>query len=171
MVNHEIDVILFQLLTDKLLSQFNIPTNKHRLDSTHIRSDMQRLNRLGLFRKTIEKFLKVMRREHPRILKSKINGELIERYLGEKTGYFAQVKPSESKAALGQAAEDLLVLVETFRTHHKVRGMGVFGLLQRVLNEQCDVSGEADDAKVELKEAKKVCSDSLQNPSDPDAGY
>jgi len=171
MVNRKIDIILFQLLTDKLLRQFNIPTNKQRLDSTHIRSDMQRLNRIGLFKKTIEKFLKVMRREHPRILKSKIDGELIERYLGEKNGYFAQVKPSESKAALEQAAEDLLVLVETFRTHRKVRGMGVFGLLQRVLKEQCDVSGEVDDAKVELKEAKKVSSDSLQNPSDPDAGY
>ena len=67
MVNHKIDVILFQLLTDKMLSQFNIPTNKQRLDSTQIRSDMQRLNRLGLFNKTIVKFLKIMRREHQTI--------------------------------------------------------------------------------------------------------
>ena len=167
----EIDKILFRSLTDTLLDKLNIPTKKQRLDSTHIRSDMRRLSRMELFRKTIEKFLKVIRREHNRLLNKRVDSELIERYLGEKKGYFSQVKPSEAKVALQQVAEDLLMLVETFRTHPKIRGMGVFCLLQRVLNEQCNVVGEGEEAKVEIKNPKEVSSDSLQNPSDEDAGY
>ncbi len=167
----EIDAILFRLLTDTLLDKLNISTKKQRLDSTHIRSDMRRLSRLELFRKTIQKFLKVMRREHARLLKKKVEDDLVERYLGEKKGYFSQVKPSEAKEALRQAAEDLLALVETFRTHRKISGMAVFGLLKRVLNEQCDVVGEGDEAKIEIKDPKDVSSGSLQNPSDPDAAY
>jgi len=136
----EIDTVLFRLLTDMLLNKLNISTKKQRLDSTHIRSDMRRLSRMELFRKTIKKFLKVMSREHPRLLKKNVDAELVERYLGDKKGYFSQVKPSEAKVALQQVAEDLLVLVETFGNHRKMRGMGVFGLLQRVLNEQCNVN-------------------------------
>jgi hypothetical protein len=167
----EIDRILFRVLTDKLLDQLNISTRKQRLDSTHIRSDMRRLSRLELFRKTIQKFLKVMQREHPRLLKKYVEAELVERYLKEKNGYFSQVKPSEAKTTLQQVAEDLLVVVETFQSHRKIKGMHVFELLQRVLNEQCAIMGEGEDAKVELKDPKDVASDSLQNPSDPDPGY
>lgn len=171
MVEREIDTVLFRLLTDALLDKLKVSTKKQRLDSTHIRSDMRRLSRLELFRKTMGKFLKVMRREHARLLKKNVAPDLIERYQGEKKGYFSQVKPSEAKQALQQAAEDLLVLVETFRTHPKIKGMGVFSLLQRVLNEQCELTGGGEETKVELKDAKDVSSNSLQNPSDEDAGY
>jgi hypothetical protein len=116
------DTIIFQLLTDILLDKLNISTRKQRLDSTHLRSDMRRLSRVELLRKTIEKFLKVMQREHARLLQKRIADDLVERYRGEKKGYFSQVKPSEAKAALQQAAEDVLVLVETFRGHPKIRG-------------------------------------------------
>lgn len=165
-----LDGVLFRLLTDTLLDKFKISTGKQRLDSTHIHSNMRRLSRLELFRKTIEKFLKVMEREHERLL-NKVDPNLIKRYLGKKNGYFSYVKPSEAKEGLQQAAEDLLALVETFRTHPKIKKMGSFGLLQRVLDEQCRVSGEGDQEQIKLKDPKEVSSDSLQNPSDPDAGY
>ena len=172
MVKHEIDQLLFRLLTDTLLDKLNISTKKQRLDSTHIRSDMRRLSRLELLRKTIAKFLNVMRREHARLLTKNIDPELTERYLGKKNGYFAQVKPSEAQVVLQKVAEDLLRLVEAFRTNRKISGMNVFGLLQRVLNEQCHVSNEGEEnTKVELKSPKEVSSGSLQNPSDEDAGY
>lgn len=169
--DQQLDGLLFRTLTDALLDKLKIPTLKQRLDSTHLRSDMRRLSRLELFRRTLEKFLKVMQREHRRLLRKYVADDLVERYLGEKNGYFAQVKPSEAQGALRQAAEDLWRLVETFRTHRKIRGMGVFGLLRRVLDEQCTVMDKGGEAKVELKDPKEVASDSLQNPSDPDAGY
>ena len=38
------------------------------LDSTYIVSDMRRLSRLELFVKTVEKFVRVMQHDHPKIL-------------------------------------------------------------------------------------------------------
>lgn len=170
-MDRQLDGLLFRTLTDALLAKLKIPTPKQRLDSTHLRSDMRRLSRLELFRKTMEKFLRVMRREHARLLRKFVADDVVERYLGEKHGYFAQVKPSEAPAALQQAAEDLWGLVETFRAHPTIRKMTVFGLLRRVLNEQCNVMDKGGEAKVEIKDPHEVSSASLQNPSDPDAGY
>lgn len=142
-MDFQLDGLLFRTLTDALLDKLQIPTLKQRLDSTHLRSDMRRLSRLELFRKTIEKFLKVMQREHARLLRKYVADDLVERYLGEKKGYFSQVKPSEAAAALQPAAEDLYRLVETFRTHPTIRKLSVFGLLQRVLNEHARSSAPA----------------------------
>ena len=103
--DQQLDTLMFRTLTDALLDKLKIPTLKQRLDSTHIRSDMRRLSQLELFRRTLEKFLQVMRREHRRLLRKYEAADLVERYLGEKNGYFAQVKPSEASAALQQAAE------------------------------------------------------------------
>jgi hypothetical protein len=43
--------------------------------------------------------------------------------------------------------------------------------MQRVLNEQCNVQSDDNGAKVVIKQPKQIGSDSLQNPSDPDATY
>ena len=170
-VEKEIDVLLFESLTDVLLDKFKIHVEKQRLDSTHIHSDMRRLSRLGVFRRTLMKFFKVMQHDHSRLLKKMVKEELRQRYLDKENGYFAQVKPSESKAVLQQVAEDLLTVVETFRRHPKIRHLPAFHLLERVLQEQCEVQGADEAAKVVVKEPKDVPSTALQNPSDPDATY
>lgn len=63
-------------------------------------------------------------------------------------------------------------LVERFREDKQVKSLTTFGVLLRVLQDQCDVSS-ADEgpAEIALKEPKEISSSSLQNPSDPDAGY
>ena len=43
--------------------------------------------------------------------------------------------------------------------------------MQRVLNEQCNVQSDDNVRKVTVKKPKEIPSDSLQNPSDPDATY
>ncbi len=57
--------------------------------------------------------------------------------------------------------------------HPVVQDMSSFKLLQRVLKEQCTLKEASDGqpAEVLIKPAKEIPSDSLQNPSDPDAGY
>ena len=86
---------------------------------------------------------------------------------------FSIVKPSESSKTLDQLAQDIFFLVERFSSLDKVNEMNSFKLLVRLFKEQCLV---ADDEKsgeklVTAKPNKEVASDSLQNPSDPDAGY
>lgn len=168
----QIDEILFRYLTDKLLNVLRVPTGKQRLDSTHLCSNMKQLSRLNLFVQTIRKFLRELQRVHPRLLSSKVDHALKARYLEKgKSGCFSRVSGEQARQKLESVALDLLQLVRTFEEHTKVKRLHSFGLLQRVLQEQCRVRGEAQDEAVALKEPSEISSTSLQNPSDPDATY
>jgi hypothetical protein len=81
------------------------------------------------------------------------------------------VKPSESSRTLQQSAEDLASLVERFAGYEDIQKLPEYHLLERVLREQCEVAGSSTEANVTVKPPREVSSDSLQNPSDPDAGY
>jgi hypothetical protein len=73
--------------------------------------------------------------------------------------------------------------VDRFRGSGSVRKLEVYRLLERLLKDQCEIletpvvgsDGDADVTEpgvpVEVKEPKKVSSESLQSPHDPDATY
>jgi hypothetical protein len=56
---------IFQGLTDDLIAAAGLSTEKQRLDSTHIISNMSHLTRLGLFIRVIEGFLKRLEKQYP----------------------------------------------------------------------------------------------------------
>jgi hypothetical protein len=68
---------------------------------------------------------------------------------------------------------DLFLLAQTFKDDKQVSNMNSYQLLLRLLKEQCivedDINGPGK--KVSIKPNKEIASDSLQNPSDPDATY
>jgi hypothetical protein len=168
----ELDAAAFESITAKIIKVFDVDTSKQRLDSTHIFSNMKKLGRVGIFARTIKGFLTDLQRRFPGLFEKVIPEELRKRYLGEKgLGCFSRVKPSEADRTLKTLSEDLLFLVESLLANESVAGLKSFHLLQRVLSEQCVVSGEGEERKVEVRPAKDVASDSLQNPSDPDATY
>jgi len=172
-LEHDLDGDLFETVTGKLAEVFGVDTRKQRLDSVHIKSDMRKLGRLGILARTIHKFLVNLKRQHLEefdVLETRFD----ERYLAKKeAGCFSMVKPSESGKKLGDAAVDLFELVGLFADNTAVSGMSSYKLMVRVLKEQCTVIQASDDgpAVVSVKPPKEVPSDSLQNPSDPDAGY
>ena len=171
-VESDVAKTLFGSLTDKLRDAFQVKTEKQRLDSTHLFSNMKRLSRLDLFVRTIEKFLKELKRLHPRIWQKEIDEEWVARYVKkEKQGCFSRVSGEEAKRTLQSVSEDLLVLVRRFESHNQVSRLESFRLMQRVLDEQCEVKADEAEEQVELKEPKEVSGASLQNPSDPDATY
>ena len=172
LIREDLDLILFEKLTEKLIDAFDVDTSKQRLDSTIIRSNMRKLGRIRIFANTIRKFLKKLKRKHPGLFDTLLESEFADRYLaGESEGCFSRVKPSESGKTLVGLAKDLLYLVELFSSYDTVQKLSEYKLLERVLREQCKVTGTGTDATVEIKKPKEVPSDSLQNPSDPDAGY
>jgi hypothetical protein len=61
-------------------------------------------------------------------------------------------------------------LVQQFKANHHAAAMYSFKLLERVLHDQCNLT-EAKGKPVELKKPKEIASDSLRNPSEPDAPY
>jgi len=168
-----LDVELFNRTTELLAKAFRVDTSKQRIDSVHIRSNMKRLGRIGIFSRSIHVFLVNLKRQRPEIFET-IDKELVDRYLTQKAlGCFSLVKPSESGKTLEMVARDLFSLVRRFRENRGVNSLHSYNALVRVLKDQCQVTQEHDDQPevLEVKSPKEVSSASLQNPSDPDAGY
>ena len=163
-----IDADVFDAIAVKLAELFKVDTRLQRIDSVHIKSNMARLGRIGIFVRAIDRFLVNLKRHH-RGLWNKLDSSLVQRYQGQQaSGCFAAVKPSESKRTLHEVAGDLYRLVARFDGHRQVAGMNSYKLLCRIVKEQCEVRS---DGTIELKAPKQIPSDSLQNPSDPDATY
>ena len=160
---------VFDAVTDKIIEILCLRLGKQRLDSTHIRSNMANLSRLGLFVRTIETFLKRLKMSYPKKVEA-LPKEIYKRYL-ERKGYFADSKSSEARRRLNDCAKDLLYLVDIFSDDGAVKGLRSYKQLRRLFNEQCELERDSEEGgnKVILK--KEVPSTSLQNPSDPDATY
>lgn len=168
---HQLEKVLFSEVTGELARQFDVDTDKQRLDSVHIQSNMRRLGRIGILSKSVNKFLVNLRRQHKELFFG-LEEEVVKRYLTKKNlSCFSRVKPSESKKTLQSVASDLYYLITCFQGNEEVKQMSSYRLLERVLSEQCEVKEVDGKAEVSVKPSKEVPSDSLQNPSDPDASY
>lgn len=164
---------IFDSTLQALAALYRPNLSKQRMDSVHIRSNMRHLGRIGIFVKTISKFLRNLKRQQ-RVLFDQLDVALTSRYLSKKeASLFAMVKPSESGRTLDQLAEDVFLLVQRFATVDRVGEMSSYKLLTRLFNEQCAVQEDTATAgkKAVARPNRDVPSDSLQNPSDPDAGY
>lgn len=175
--------LVFTSATDSILGLLGTVVSRQRLDSTQILSNIARLTRLGLFCETIRKFLRSLRNHHRRLFK-RVPAGLLSRYLkleeGElKDTAYQDVCSSRGLARLEVCARDVWRLLDRFGGT-KAASLDAFGLLQRLLDEQCDVVEQysaADEDRAEgeapvvVKNPKEVASDSLQSPHDPDVTY
>lgn len=170
---------LFDEIVRAIIKDKGLKVGKQRLDSTHIRSNMAVLTRLGLFTHTITAFLKKLNKQHPRLFQA-LPAEMLRRYI-EREGYFADSPSSDSRRRLSQGAADVWRLVDRFRGHRSVSGMPSYLRLKRLLEEQCviedrdptDPDGDGPEGvPVRPKDPKveKIPPTSLQG-SDDDATY
>jgi len=175
---------LFEDAVAKILRALGMDTSRARLDSTHAISNMARLTRLGLFCETARKFLKELKRTSGRKYRS-VPESLRARYLkndGEDSSY-DDARSLDARRRLAVCARDVWRLVDRFRGDARVEKLESYGLLERLMREQCEIvkkpqapaEGDADAAEprvpVVVKEAKEVGSDSLQSPHDPSQTY
>jgi len=169
--DNELDSIIFNQTTDTLAKVFNVDISKQRLDSVHIRSNMRSLGRIRIFAMTTRKFLVNLKRHHKELFET-IDERFIDRYLTKNaSGCFSMVKPSESAKTLDMVSSDLFELVQIFKDNTDIVSMSTYKLMERVLKEQCIITDTDAGKAVTLKKPKDIASDSLQNPSDPDATY
>ena len=163
-----LDQEIFEDITDHLADEFKVDTRFQRLDSVHIYSNMARLGRVRLLSRTLSKFLRNVRRQYREIYEAVVSDDLSAPYLKEgSTGYFGNVKPSETQQCLVEIARDIYGLIETFAEYADIHEMYSYKLLERVFREQCRVEGD----EVIVIPAKEISSASLQNPSDSEASY
>ena len=160
---------IFAKTLQRLAKVFEADLSKQRMDSVHIQSNMRHLGRIGLFARVIKNFLTNLKRHHCSFF-DKLDSNLTSRYLSKSTeSLFASVKPSDSSRTLDQLAEDIFILTQQFGSASKLQNMSSFKQLVRLFQEQCMI--EEGEQKAVARPNKDVSSDSLQNPSDPDAGY
>jgi len=165
---HGLQDALFENVTDALKKLFALDPSKQRLDSVHIFSNMAHLGRIRLFVRTIRTFLTNLKRHHAK--ESDALGDIVQRYDKKNDGAFA-VKPTESAKKLAELGDDCFLLIERFKEDAAVVKMDSYKHLVRMFTEQCIVEKNDAGTQVVIKANKDVSSDSLQNPSDPDAGY
>ena len=176
--------VLFADMVAKILALLGIDVSTQRLDSTHIMSNIARLTRLRLMCETLRVFLKELRSTSARKYRS-VPESLCARYVkkdGEPSSY-DDARSTESSRRLAVCARDLWRLVDRFSSDAGVKDLESYGLLERLMREQCEivkapqkpVDGDADAREgavpVVVKEANSVRSDSLQSPHDPDITY
>jgi hypothetical protein len=172
-MDKEVAPVLFDVLTDQLKRVFEVDTGKQRLDSMHLVSNMRHLGRVGRMARTIRKFLLNLKRKDSEQFAA-LEQEVRERYVPRRgEAVFALVKPSQSERTLQTLARDLWDLIERFGSDPAIRAMHSYQLLVRVFCEQCRVQPQeaGGSRQVGIKAPGEVPSDSLQNPSDPDATY
>ena len=171
LIEQRLDQLIFDQISTKLAKVFNIKTGSQRIDSTHIKSNMRKLGRIGIFNHTILKFLTNLKRHHQDLFAT-LSAEVVNRYATKKAlRAFSMVKPSASAKTLLQVSDDLYELIEQFKDQKAVTRMHSYKLMQRVLSEHCAVESDDGNRRVVVKKPKDVPTDSLQNPSDPDAAY
>ena len=85
---------IFKASTNRLAQVFKVNIDKQRIDSVHIKSNMRRLGRIGIFTVSIHKFLKNLKRGQQEQFEA-IDKKIIDRYLADAAlGCFSRVKPS-----------------------------------------------------------------------------
>lgn len=159
---------IFESITDELARKFKVDTRFQRLDSVHIHSNMANLGRVRLMSRGIEKVLNNLKRQYPELFTRLIPKEYSDRYFhSHSEDYFGSVKPSGAKARLADIATDMYWLIETVSGYQEITGLYSYKTLRRIFHDHCQVEA----GEVLVIPAKQVSSDSVQNPSDPDAGY
>jgi hypothetical protein len=180
MIEHEKSKVAFVRVTQQLIEALGVKVQRQRLDSKHILSNFAVLSRLGLFCETIRVFLQEVKNVDEKAYEGLPEG--IRKRHGEESCY-KDARKGEGPRRLKVVARDVYRLMERFEKDEAVRKTQGWKLLKRLFEEQCELKRESrkpgkdeDDhgegaAPVEVKEAKKVSSDSLQTPHDEDATY
>ena len=166
-----LDTVIFQRVADKLARVFKVDTTKQRLDSVHLKSNMRKLGRLGILTRCVSSFLVNLKRRHPELYGG-LEPELRERYGTKKAlECFSQVKPSAADQTLAEVARECFGLLKRFAGQPQVGEMRSYRLLARAFHDQCEVKAGEAPVAISVRPSREVACTSLQNPSDPEAGY
>jgi len=176
---------LFCDITDQLLKQLGLETDRARLDSTQICSNIRLLSRLSRFCVTFRMLLRLLKRHAPALL-GRISERVRLRYLraDDTDSSYDNTGADEGRRRLGVCARDNYRLVMALRgVELPAQVAECYLLLERLLEEQCLVlevaaTPVAEDADimeervpVRLRGKGEVPSACLQTPHDPDATY
>jgi len=166
---NDIDLIQQEVeaLADIIANHLEIEDNKARVDSFMVSSSARELSRIELVYSVNAKFIKMLSKSFKDLIP-----EDLEVYLkkSHRNDIIYRTKNDETKSKLEKLLEDAKTLYDkAVSTSGKVIETEEFLLLKRMLGEQTKDNNDFDN--IDPKDGKDLKSDTLQNPSDPDATY
>ena len=156
-------------LSSKIAQYLQIDNEQARMDSFMVSSSCKNLSRIGLVYEVNANFIDLLNDKSPENIPDKCRGYL-EKGHKQDTIYKTRNKETESKLEFLLYQSQLLY--ETgLKIGDKVTDTEEFKLLERILDEQTKDDDDDDSNRPTPKEGENISSNSLQNPSDPDATF
>lgn len=177
--------LLFKMITDEIIAALQLNTDRQRLDSTQICSNIRILSRLSRFCETHRLLLHRLAKHLPAAL-ARIPVSVQRRYVREDgtDAPYEDARSSEGRRRLAVCARDAWRLVDALRgVNLPPPAAEAYALVVRLFDEQCitldePVTAEPEDADakeptvpVRLRGKGEVAAGGLQSPHDPDATY
>jgi len=151
----------FEQVTDDQIAAFNLKTNKLRMDSTQIASNIRQTTRLQLLVEVLQRVHRMLDEDDPRRY-----ADDFAAYLKGSSGQYIYTIKREAYAEHLQCVGELMhKLVAELQA--KYAGEPAYQVLERVFKEHFVI----DKSTLRAKEGKELSADSLQSPDDWEATY
>jgi hypothetical protein len=158
----------FEQVTDEQVAAFCLQTNKLRMDSTQVASNIRQFSRLQLLVEVLQRVYRDLSEADQQHY-----SDQFEPYLKGSSGqYVYQIKPGAYATHLEQVGQMMSQLVTELAPAYS--GQSSYQLLVRVFNEHfiVDASNEDDDNdRLRPRQGDELSADSLQSPDDWLATY
>ena len=165
---NEIARELFTTFVEAFTQTCGTSVKSQRTDSFFVHGWLRILSRYGLFKETITKFLRALRKHKPGLYEA-IRQELSQDYL-EKDFDLTEKDKARAQRQVARMARDLYRIKGAFEHHHQVKHYDTFEILCRVFTQQCQVEETpAQEPEIILKE--KPDTDTVSTPHNPEARY
>jgi len=165
---NQVAIELFTTFVEAFTQACGTSVKKQRTDSFFVHGWLRILSRYGLFKETIAKFLRALRKHKPGLYEE-IRKELSQDYL-EKDFDLTEKDKELAQRKVTLMARDLYRLKGAFENHHQVRHYETYEVLCRVFTQQCQVEEvTGQEPGITLKE--KPDPDTICTPHNPEARY
>jgi hypothetical protein len=154
-----------EALSNKLADLIALDRSMARMDSFMMSSSCKKLTRLELVFKVVQAMVKALHKLSPALVPAAFQVYLGEQHQNE---VLYHTKNTEAGSKLETQFTQAEALYQYVNQHPDWHQLGEYKRLNRLLKDQCIETEEGDLIPIE---ATKIASDSLQNPTDPDATY
>lgn len=166
---------VFTRVSATLVAELELDIQRQRLDSTHVLSHMAKLSRRQLLAVGTKRFLIQLRKHHSAPY-GELAEELRERYHPAESRLFGQgaKKAQSATEAIEQIGQDMAALLTRFGEDARIGQMKSYQDMARLFAEHFEPPqepGSPHKLRPKSKDAQGGSTRTLQNPSDPDAGY
>ena len=157
----------FEAITDEALAKLAINSKLQRMDSSFVGSFIKQMSRLELIAKVLQNFYRDLPAVEQARWQDRLGG-----YIKEEAEHLAyQLKRAEVDQQLKELGVLLFELHQAYAEDPRIRAKKSYQHVGRILLEQFDIAAGSEQISIEVKPAKEISSNSLQNPADDTATF